>query len=516
MATVLACALALAGCQVRFGNPVALIEDRPALEKALEVVRAHFSGPVRILKVSIARDEATIQTEDPRDATRVAQWRLSRARLAFLSWDQVSGPSRIDPVLINPRLAENLFDLKQLDVAALEGIGKAALARAGIGGAVRVERMEIARPPIILPAPASGDVRWTVEVRSDRENARVFMDPAGRVVGADLSGTQRAKTLDMIRQPELAADAAKAVRAHLGSKPVLLKVSFSASSISFETTLPDDRFPFNTPGGLRGAATYVWSLNGLQQTMGRADTRLSFSNPDQPFGVDDLDWSLLPKMVEEARERIAMPKGRITTIELSKPGSGVAGPALRWRIDIDEGRERGTATFDTAGGLKTLLLPQSRRAPVDWLKPESAADALAQIRREFGENARIVQILIHDRQISITAEDPSQPGQTMQVLLNGDGFMRFGTAWQSGVRGAFTMNDVKSLSADALSEFISRTLTELKMPPGAVSRITIGRGTIQSTPDNSVKIELRVDARGVGSGWGVYELDGRVVRYMRP
>jgi hypothetical protein len=45
-----------------------------------------------------------------------------------------------------------------------------------------------------------------VHVDSGREQADIFADAQGAIVGADVSGTQRAKTLNILNEPDLAAE----------------------------------------------------------------------------------------------------------------------------------------------------------------------------------------------------------------------------------------------------------------------------------------------------------------------
>ena len=511
---VLASALALGGCHI--GKSVSFFDDEEAVATAISAIQSSVDGPLRVFKVSMDDDEFIIQAQDPRNRSRLQEWRTTREQFAFVNWDRTSGPRAIDPVLINPKLEENLFELKDINLSGWGKIADAAIARAALEDKAGVSRIEIARPPFILPNPGSGAIRWSVEIRSPRETARIYANAAGAIIGADLNGTIRMKNLNMYQRPELAVDAAAAVRAQAGNSPILVKVSFSSNSIGFETTLKDDNFPIKLSGSLKANAVYNWSLGGLQRTMGSMDTRGHFSNPDAPFAVDEVDWALLPKIVEDARGKLAMRSGRVTSIDLTKPTDGVGMPAPLWKIDIEENRERGTYVADTKGVVKKVLLPESRRQQIDWLNPGTVADTLARIGQEFGPNAKFQQIMFYDKHVSIGAQDPRKPGEVMEVLLRDDGFSRFGTVMFPGRRqNDFALGDIK-LSKDALAALLERTLAEMKMPAGSIQRITIGRNNVEASRKNNITVEIRAEARGVGSGWAVYELDGAVIRVMRP
>ena len=117
------------------------------------------------------------------------------------------------------------------------------------------------------------------------------------------------------------------VRRQAGNKPILLRVSFYSTTIGFETTFKDDSYPI---ASMHAHAVYNWSLNGLQR--GTGSLASSSSNPDAPFGVDEVDWGLLPKIVADARTKLAMPNGRVTSINVKKPTDSVGTPVPIWSV----------------------------------------------------------------------------------------------------------------------------------------------------------------------------------------
>ena len=97
-----------------------------------------------------------------------------------------------------------MFDVDSIKFGAAPKLISDAIARAHLQDAATVTTMEIARQTFILPEPTSGDVRWTVHVDSGRERADIFADAQGVILAADVSGTQRAKMLNILKEPELA------------------------------------------------------------------------------------------------------------------------------------------------------------------------------------------------------------------------------------------------------------------------------------------------------------------------
>ena len=73
------------------------------------------------------------------------------------------------------------------------------------------------------------------------------------------------------------------------------------------------------------------------------------------------------------------------------------------------------------------------------------AQSLKRIGLEFGTATRIVNILISDRNVSILAEDPRKRGAATRVLLNENGFKRFGTPMLIGTGRPYTMDELSRL-----------------------------------------------------------------------
>src|SRR5262249_9813199 len=160
----------------------------------------------RVLKIEVEADGVAVEAQDPRNRNHVDRWRYGTVTyLRIFSAKRLSGPQAVTPQLVNSDLEANLFDLDAVDFSAAPNLIRAAIARAKLQDAATVTRMTIERRTFILPTPSSGDVRWTVRVDSGREHAEVYANAQGAIVGADVSATQRAKTLNLLAEPGLAA-----------------------------------------------------------------------------------------------------------------------------------------------------------------------------------------------------------------------------------------------------------------------------------------------------------------------
>jgi len=514
---ILCCGILLASCRV--GDPGSLYNDPEGLAEVLALIKTRVGEHPRVLAVAVEPGGISIKAQDPGNRRHIDEWRTGRVSAAGIYWDRLSGPSPVSLDLLNPDLEANLFDLDEVTFAALPALVRAAVARARLDDPARVTRMEIARPVFILPTPSSGAVRWSIHVTSGRESAQVYADPKGNILNADLGDTNRAKTLDILKEPEFVADAVRALRASVGAGPVLVKVAISAHSIGFETNIPDKNYPLPMSGSLSPREVYTWNLSGLHRAIGSINTDAALGVRNAPFGVDEADWSVLPKLFAAAKEQLGMPKGRITDVEIRKPTGGVGTPVLLWTVAVtDPDREKGTVTADVTGAVKQVVLPESRRAPIDWYDPATMVEMLARIGREFGADAKFSEITFMNDKIVITARDPRQPGELVQVLLTKEGFARFGTPSMLAARSQpFALSELVPLTVAKLADLETGTLKRLTMPPKSIASITVGRGNMDPSPRGNVTIEIRAEERPFGRGGRVnYELDGTVLKAYLP
>jgi len=503
-----------------------LFDEYGAVAHAVAAIRDKIGGGnLRVLKIEITPDEVVLQAQDPQDRRHVNEWRFSRWRVvAFghsFTHESVSGPLPVPLDLINPDLESNLFDLDDIDFAAATKLAAAAIARAHLEDAGQVTGMEIARSVNILSA-TSGSVHWTVHVSSGRENASVIAGGDGTIMGADLSGTNYARTLDMTAAPDQLIAAMRAVRDVVGPGQKLIEVVVGRSDIRITTNIQDKTSPI---GGGSFKTIYSWNASGLARALvGAPIIETPFVGAaNDPFAVDDVDWTALPKVEETARQSLAMQYGKITEVKVAKPALGVRAPAIAWTVEIADGNDHGSVVIDAAGAVQQVMLPESRHRPSDWRDPQTLVDALARIDREFGPGAQFLSIAADKDKILITAQDPRKTDAVTSVILNDHGFERFGmpggfmsgpTPWFTG-NPHFTTADLKPLTAERLAALRSRTLARLQLPN--IDRITIERANMDPSPRGNVVVEVRAEDHPFGhDGRIVYEMDGTVIQEYLP
>lgn len=518
MAAVLPRAVLLVGCMVllsawRIGPPLTLFEEDGAVAKAVADLRAAGSFE-RVLSIQVTPKEVQIEAQDPKNARHINRWRLERANIGKINWERLNGPEPVQLNLIDPDLEANLFDLSEINLDVAGPLMREALERTALEDPGSVSSIEIRRQLHLLPKPSSGDVRWTVRVGSERESAGIVADAKGKIVRLDLTGTNRARTFDLLRSLELLPEAAAAFAQRVGLEPVLTEVRITSHGATFKTNIADKSQLF---ASLKQSQTFNWNLNGLTQSLGSIDTS-SYFGAEPTFAIGDVDWNLAPDIVRKAREMLAMPEAQLADIEVKKPKDEPGTPQVEWEIEFNEKGEKGVAWFDSKGAALRHALPESRRKPFDARDPAAWPAALAQISTSFGGDGAIAELVIHENQISIDALDPQNPGQLGHFLLGDDGIKRFGTVSMFAEQNPrFSVSDLKALDEAQMRKLQAATAARLKLTPFNISTITIGKASLDPSPQGNVTVEIRAEeGQFKRNGRVNWEIDGREIKAYLP
>lgn len=338
---------------------------------ALSLLRPAVGEHARLLRVEVDAQGVVIEAQDPRNRGHVDRWRYGFVSyLGLLALRRLSGPEAVHLNLINPDLEANLFDLDAVDFSAMPKLVAAAIPRAGLQDAAQVTHIEIARRTFLVPQPTSGDIRWTVRVDSGHEHAEIYADARGRITGADVSDTIRAKNLNILTEPALVADAAAAFRDTVGAGQVLTNVRIERKIVGFATNISDQAMK-QLGVGMPATQSLTWDLNGLQQRLGNIDVsaRMGTAGPP-PFSIDDVNWTVIDKLEQDALARAALAQGKVVRLSIAKSSEQPGAPVLVWTVEIAEPSGEVTSVIaDTQGSIKRVVLAPSRRPKVSWLDP---------------------------------------------------------------------------------------------------------------------------------------------------
>jgi hypothetical protein len=466
-------------------------------------------------------DGVTIDAQDPHNHDHIDRWRYGQDTvLHAIPVKRLSGPQPVDPTLINPDLEANLFDLDAIDFFAAAKLITAAVERAQLQDAAAVTHMEIARQSFILPKPGSGDVRWTLSVNSGRERAEVYADSHGNIVGADVSGTQRAKNLDLFKQPDLAAQGAAAFRNIIGAEPVLTVVDIEKKTMSFGTAMRD-RTLGKLMTGMPTTASFTWDLNGLQQRLGTIDVNaeMGISGP-APFSVTEVDWTILAKLEQDALTKVAIPRAYVSRVGVKRLTDRPGGAVLAWTIEITDPDDEVTAVVaDMSGAIERVVLPASRRPKTDWLQAATIAGAIARVGTMFGPDAHIASIVFNDRGGRITVDEPANGGRPATFDFSGDSVTRSAISFSLESMGPrFRGTDLALLTEQKFAALEADALKLLAAgKPAYLESVTMGAHPfVQKAGARAIEVRVRdipEDSARAHYGWIVYDFSGRVLDF---
>jgi hypothetical protein len=329
------------------GAPESMLAER-SFKEAVAALPLMIGQRTRVFRIDVDGGDFTLQMQDPAAPHHIDAWsRYHQTIRNIVSWEGTSGPSPVSPTLINPKLEENLFNLADVDFAAYPRLAQAAVERAGLQDRARVVKVNIQRRIFLIPSPSNGDVRWTLQVSSGREQASIFANAKGAITGGNFDSTLRAASLDMYKGGKPLTDAIAEIRATLGPGPKIRRFNFSDRHLWFTGASP------SYPGKV---GEWKWNLNGMLYS---GDDMIQTPNPGLPvalFSTDEVEWSVLPKVMAAAKQALQMPNGTVGQIHNTKPGNPAR--AIEWEVWVKDRSDDGWVTASNAGDILKVHPPR--------------------------------------------------------------------------------------------------------------------------------------------------------------
>jgi hypothetical protein len=234
-----------------------------------------------------------------------------------------------------------------------------------------------------------------------------------------------------------------------------------------------------------------------------------------------VDWKLLPKLIETARERLALPGGRIPFVEIGKPDRGVGGPQIAWEINVESAGNsnvEGRVVFDNQGNVLSTHYPPGKGPKLDMLDAANIAPAFAAMKQALGAHAAVTELDFRNEELRLTTRDPKDPERRIVLEYAGEALDRsilppfdwptFGPDWFFDLAAA----EPAAAQWDALEK---DTLTRLGLADGKIERITISKQKLFMPRNDRVLIEIRA-ASGKRQGRVIYDTAGKMVDMARP
>jgi hypothetical protein len=509
-ALLLTAALLLTGCGD--GTRVNMFEGTTT-QHAMTELTQKIGHPAKTYDLEITPLSLAIRVQDPAKPSHIDEYKIEHhyALNNLLHHAAVTGPTPYQPNLMNNKLEENLFDLSEINLAAVAETAKAAVDRCGLEEGGVVESIHIQRHQYLLPKPSSGAVEWDIQVRSDRESANAYADAKGRIERLNLDGANRARNLDLYADGKELANVVGMTRDVFGKNPALSRMVVYQHYLSFQAL--DPKKP-------KRIMSFLANLNGVSMQLqasynGRETAESRF------FALDDADWSRLPEILTRAPMELQMPKGSVSLVTLEKPTFEGDALPLRWTVDVkDDSGEDGSAEFDAKGKLVHLNLPKSRRVHLSLFEPDGAAKAIVGIKERFGAHARLMELSFDEQNATVIAYNPKQPGRLRDFIYQEDAFLDYpGSDMTTFYRGFdsesfFDLDEIEAAFPRKLAQFKQTALERLRVPGAKIERITITRHPKMQQRTPKVTVEVRA-YNGSDGGWVIFDLQGNII-YSNP
>ncbi len=491
-----------------------LLTSTGAAASAVQEIIAKIGKTPAISLIEITPDEVVMQVQGDKEF-HVDEWRWTMVEFWYFQKSFVSGPNPVRASSPVQDVAASFFPLAEVKLDKVPEVVTAAIKRAALEDPGTVDRVRIERSISIFPKTQYGDPRWVIDVDSGRENATVYAAPDGTITGANLSGTQRARSLDLLTDDSRFAEAKADLSAVLGDARVR-EVSISKTDISVRTEHPEKK---------DYSVSYSWNLNGvsrssidspeMSQMMGKED--------DVTFKIADVDFSVLPGLKQAALEAIKMDGGKVTGIDAERVVTGMREPQLSWIVDLEDAKsERGKVIADARGTILEVVQPESQRPKLDWLAGSTLRATLDRIFAKFPAGTKYKTILINDSHTSVEVEDPLKPGEMASFIADDTKIEPWGTPFPDEMFGMgppqlYTAEDMAGYDAATLDKLKERTLERIKVENGKIYRLTFERGNVfVASPRGHVLVEIRVEGDKRAGGRVTYEPDGTELDAVLP
>jgi len=496
--------------------------DTPGLAaEALNSIAERIGREPRVALVDIRGSEMIVHVQGARPH-HLDRWTWKRSRGWIMGMTtQIRGPEAAQPLVptLDPTTVFFPFDGLPLDdlPALIERISpRAMLEEPALPQSIRIERQLL-----LMGGTRAGEARIMVHWNTGRESSYIYLNMDGSIDTADVSGTFRARGLDMARDdwhlPMAAQDFA-----FFGTLSNILRVEIEPRDIDVRYTDPQN------PGQTTGMR---WTLNGLSTNaplMGMSATILPPT--EDAFAFTDIDFAMLPALKTAALEKVNEPVTQVLKIVANRPITGIGAPQLVWTLTVGDPARQGNWITGTegeawqvvanpAGEILRVILPPGRRPAVDWWTAANLRDVIDRLVSTFPSRHPFREIVLDPRGGRTHAVDGDDPmlSREFHITAHEISVSSIGGGRHRGVDGTwFTLDALDGYSAEVISDLIWRTFETVGLPDGGVSRLTFSRGNAWvQPPEGQVMLEIRVEHR-MGAGRLTWLSDGTELDRVMP
>lgn len=502
--------------------------DQGRAQHAFTAIQDKVGHKLRVLTLTITPDELSVGIPNADKPGEVETWQVSHKGLAGalgLDWPRLQGSWRAS-LPGGGTIAESLVDIDDAGLAVVPKLAAAALARARLQQPGRVTEMEILRLPKFL-GPAARDPYWQVHVEGIEEEADISAKLTGELTIADLSRTKRAENLNLLAGGPDFDEMVQNIRSELKDKWIFHYIEVEKTQIDFDVHLASISNPRITR--FRATLSHITTDN-----LSMPHLPFPGTPTDDPFSLSDVDLSLVTKLEAAAKDRLQIADGIVQRVIVSKPHRENGG-AIEWEVQVRSAHapliwmpnnppvEEGSVAFDTKGNVVRTKYPSGPGEQTNLFDAASLAKAIAKIGERLGAHAQISELLITDKHIDITSQDPQDPKKFVAFAYQDEDVTRGSGASQT-IANAFGARpdwlwDLALLQpsvVQSLPGLERQTVARLGITHGAIVRITISKDKMFQPGNDKVLIEIRASGDGKEDEWVTFDLAGSIPKLDTP
>lgn len=481
-------------------------------------------GPnVDVAEIVIRPAAIEVQARAEAGGARIDRWRASYRTVLSMNFHTVSGPQPERPSTPVANIESGFFPLASVPLDRLWPILDAAKVRVRLDDPGQVSAVRIARLVTLLPNPAYGEVRWSITVASARETASVTTVADGRIIGVDISGTNRGRNKDFLHQEDWPlADAQASFRSIIGARRDVYEVDISKSTVKMTAV---------SQASPTAVTAWLWDGGTFRRDfIDGPNIELIRNNGNLPFSLDEIDVAKVPAILKAARDKEPNGHPRIMIAKANKERVAVGSPRVLWEVQLVDARrqiplfgedfsERTIVKLTPDGEVVSVLLPKSLRPKIDRLSPDAVLATLELFRSSYGRGTKVFDMSFREDRAELAMMSPNQPGMTFEVAL-----------WEKleetsprslnmiNLRTAFTFDDLSRLNRTTLESMLAKARAEVPLPGAKIHRIRIWSGEPFWRPRQGMPyldIRVGVPPRFDVGGYVVFTADGRHVETVK-
>jgi hypothetical protein len=500
------------------------LNDQSMFEKGWSELVERIGRDVGIAEISIRPDAIEVQARAAEGGARIDRWRVSFRRILSVNFHGVTGPRPERPSTPVANVESGFFPLASVPIDRLWPILEAAKARVRLDDPAHVAAVRIARLITILPNPAFGDVRWNITVASARESASVTTAPDGRVMGVDISGTNRGRNRNFLEQDDWPlADAQASFRSIIGAKREAYEIDISRSTIKMVAV---------SQASPKSVTAWLWDGGAFRRDfIDSPNVELIRNNGNLPFALDEIDLSKAPAILKAARDKEPSGHPRIMIAKAVKERVAVGTPRVLWEVQMVDSRrqipligedfsERTIVKLTPDAEVVSVFLPRSLRPKFDLLDAGALLAALDKLRSAYGGDVKVLDLRFRDSRAHLVMLAPGTTNATFEVELVEKGLEETSprSMQMLNLKSAFTLKDLARLNKGTLEGMLAKAQAAVPLPGSKVHSIRFWSGEPFWRPRPGmpyVDVRVGVPPRHDVGGYVVFTADGKFIETVK-